>query len=279
MRRAVYLVMAAMLASLAPWAHGANAVVQQALQQKLASEFALTKITADKTDIVTPGAVLVLKKDGLLMYSVAASAPATNTYKAGKMSHNLWPKCPVILASVCGSLPDEPAKRTFVAGEKFWVTGLDVQSDAVTFTFYSDPYEDTRYYARLKVAFPKGQEPSADDELKTIAEVVSVQGMENAPDAAPTPPTPAPSPTPIAAPPPITPPPPPIDAPPPAPKEIAAGQTKEQVVAMFGPPQKVVKLPTKEIDVYSDMKVIFVNGKVSDVDLISAQDAPSKSKK
>ena len=40
---------------------------------------------------------------------------------------------------------------------------------------------------------------------------------------------------------------------------------KDQVVANFGQPTKVVKLGTKEIDYYPDMKVVYTNGKVSDV--------------
>jgi hypothetical protein len=65
--------------------------------------------------------------------------------------------------------------------------------------------------------------------------------------------------------PPIAPPPPPPDAPPAAPKTIEKGQTKEVVVAILGQPSKVVKLGTKEIYYYPDMKVIFVSGKVTDV--------------
>jgi hypothetical protein len=37
------------------------------------------------------------------------------------------------------------------------------------------------------------------------------------------------------------------------------------VVIIMGQPQKVVSLGTKEIDYYPDMKVIFINGKVTDV--------------
>ena len=64
---------------------------------------------------------------------------------------------------------------------------------------------------------------------------------------------------------PIAPPPPPPDAAPVAPKTIEKGQTRDVVVAILGQPTKVIKLGTKEIDVYPDMKVTFVNNKVSDV--------------
>ena len=51
----------------------------------------------------------------------------------------------------------------------------------------------------------------------------------------------------------------------PAPTTIELGQTTDQVVAALGPPSKIVKLGSKEIYVYKDLKVTFVDGKVSDV--------------
>ncbi len=265
-------------ASLAPYASGENGDTLLALRQKLSTEFALTKTTADRTDIVTPGSVVVLHKDGLLMYSVEASSPASNIYKGGRLSHGMWPKCPAFLSNYCSNLPEQPASRTFVAGEKFWVTGVEVQPDSVVLAFYSDPYQDGRYYGRLKIALGKGQALTAEDTLKIIAEVVTVQPSENQPDPPPAPTTMA-SVTPgsdrLS---PIAPPPPPADAPPPAPKEIAAGEPKDKVIETFGPPQKVVKLPSKEVDFYPDMKVTFVSGRVSNVDVVSTQEASSKIK-
>jgi hypothetical protein len=82
----------------------------------------------------------------------------------------------------------------------------------------------------------------------------------NAPAVIPEP-TPAPEPT-LA---PIASPPPPTDVPPPPPKTISLGQTRDEVVAILGQPQKVVKLAAKEMLYYPDMKVILVNQKVTDV--------------
>ena len=49
------------------------------------------------------------------------------------------------------------------------------------------------------------------------------------------------------------------------PASIQLGQTVDQVTASFGPPEKIVNLGTKQIYVYTDLKVTFVNGKVTDV--------------
>ena len=49
------------------------------------------------------------------------------------------------------------------------------------------------------------------------------------------------------------------------PVSIEKGMTPDDVVAAMGQPEKKVTLGTKQIYYYKDMKVIFINGKVSDV--------------
>jgi hypothetical protein len=50
-----------------------------------------------------------------------------------------------------------------------------------------------------------------------------------------------------------------------APPQIQLGQTTDEVVAALGQPEKIVDLGSKKIYVYKDLKITFVNGKVSDV--------------
>lgn len=225
-----------------------------ALEQKLKAQFTLTKMTADKSDIITAGSVLDLQKDGLQMCATDAAAPIPNTYKNGKLSVGFgammsWGAT----LGMAGQNTTEMAQRKFVTGEKFWITSYTIQNDGVLLVFYSDPFNDIRYYGQLKIPFPKGTVPPADEVMKTISEVVTAEPMDNAAQGAPAPP------------PPIAPPPPPPDAQSAAPKTIAIGQTRDQVVALFGQPQKVAQLPTREIYYYPDMKVIFVKGKVADI--------------
>ncbi len=234
------------------------------LQEKLNSEFKLTKTTADKSDIVTAGSILVLQKDGLLMCSFDTKAPPTSTYKNGKISMGFG--ATLAWGVEAGVDLSQVPQRKFVAGEKFWVTGFNIQDDGVVFQFYSDPFQDVRYYGQLKFPFPKHVMPAAAEEVKTIAEVLTVQPDETAaatPSQPPAPPQPPVQQQQAMAP--IPPPPPPSDAPPPQPKTISLGQTKDQVVAIFGQPQKVVSLGTKELYYYPDMKVTFIRGKVTDV--------------
>jgi hypothetical protein len=61
----------------------------------------------------------------------------------------------------------------------------------------------------------------------------------------------------------IAPPPPPADTQTPT---ISVGQTKNQLTTAFGQPIRTVKIGVKEIYFYKDMKVTFLNGKVSNVE-------------
>ena len=49
------------------------------------------------------------------------------------------------------------------------------------------------------------------------------------------------------------------------PAQIEKGQSPEQVKAALGQPDKIVNLGAKQIFVYKDIKVTFINGKVADV--------------
>jgi len=249
-----------------------------AIQQKLAAQFKLTTITADRSDIVTGGDVVAIHKAGLVMYAVTSPMPPSNTYKNGKIGQG-WggfgKDLAIGMATPGGTAADYP-HRTFVPEEKCWVTGVEVQKDGVLFHLYSDPYDNVRYYASLKIPFPnKKQVPPADIALQTVSDVLTVVPTDNqnsqgdpggqpaqaaaqAPVPAPVD-TPAPPPAPMAA---IPPPPPPPDA---APPTIAVGQTEDQVTAAFGQPVREAKLGAKRIFYYKDMKVTFTNGKVSDV--------------
>ncbi len=256
---------------------------KSAIETKLAAEYKLTQPTADQTDIVTAGAILVLKKGNLVMGPASQTTIYQSTYKDGKVSPNFAGKLNnglTRLGRIPGaSAPQSPNTRTFVPGEKMWVTKIESKDDGVVFDLFTDAYADVRYRAALKFAFDKhGMMPSADAMLALVGEVFKVQPADDATGgdqqqqqaAAPpargqkqaAPPPPAVD----AVPPPIAPPPPPVDAPAAPPKELKMGQTKDEVVANFGQPEKVVKLGAKEIYYYKDLgKVTFVNGKVTDV--------------
>src|SRR5271157_411008 len=249
------------------------------IQEKLVSQIKLTKTTADHTDIVTAGDDVVLHKDGLMMCSSDSPYAFSNSYNNGVLAANYKNRAKDAVKSFGrglipviggGTSPTDAANnactsRQFVAGEKFWVTGIVLQRDGILVSTSSDPYNDVRYYGEIKFPFPKGPVPSADDFVKTVSEVITVQPSDDnsgqsdqggQPASAPAA-EPAPAAESAAAPPP------PADAPPPT---IAIGQTKDEVTAAFGQPMRIAKLGVKEIFYYKDMKVTFTKGKVSNVE-------------
>ncbi len=235
-----------------------------AIQKQLLEFFQTAKATADGTDLVTAGSVLVLQKDNLLMDKVDQPFPSMNTYQKGaitnaggalkgmKLLNSVFSHLPGAGAAAsatdsAASTAGADATRSFVAGEKFFVTKIETHPDSVVFYFISDPIKDVRYHSSLKFPFPKGTSPSPDDVTALVSEVIKVdeasqeqtasdKGGQQGAAAAP-----------------------------PETKTIAIGQTRDQVVAMFGVPTKIVQLGTKEIDVFPDMKVTFVKNKVVDV--------------
>ncbi|NYF78413.1 hypothetical protein [Granulicella arctica] len=52
----------------------------------------------------------------------------------------------------------------------------------------------------------------------------------------------------------------------PATPTVALGQSTAQVTSILGPPKQIIDLGSKQIYKYPDMKVVFIDGKVSDVD-------------
>jgi hypothetical protein len=242
-----------------------------AIQQKLNATFTASKLTADRSDIVTTGSIVVLHKEGMMMYGFMSPLPPSNTYKNGKIvqgGSGFGRDLAISMMTPGGGTAASYPQRRFVADEKCFLTGIVVQKDGILVQLYSDPYDDIRYYGNLKIPYPNKKEvPPVDVAVQMVAEVLTVLASEDQASQdgrqAPVPaqaPVAAPAPPPMQA---IAPPPPPADAPPPT---INLGQTKEQVTAAFGQPTRMAKLGVKEIYYYKDMKVTFTNGKVTNVE-------------
>lgn len=270
---------------------------RDAVQKKLESEYQLTKTTADQSDIVTAGSVLVLQKDNLLMVATTTTGnPCVNTYKDGRFTQGgicrtgeKLKKFGMLTSRIPGAdKAPTTTTRTYVTGEKFWLTKIDIRDSGkeqgIMLDFFTDAVSDVRYRTSLLIPF-KGGVPSPDDALKMVAEVVKVAPPDDDKDAkkdnkgdaqpaaaqnnqpAPAPAAPA-APAEQAAPAPAEAAPAAIAPPPPPPADpitVKLGETTDQVVAALGEPEKKAKLPTKEIYYYKDLKVTFVNGKVKDI--------------
>lgn len=254
----ITLVLASVPALVAPCAHAQDSKAD--LQRKLTAAFVLTRPTADYTDIVKAGSILELHQEGLIMYTVADKVAPTWTFKDGRLSMGF--KSTVSADMQLGSIEQglnhlNVPQRRFVPGEKVWITAATVKDDGAYLVLYSDAYDDVRYIGQIKIPFDKKTAPPSDEVMKSIAEVVTTDAPDGG-NAADPPAQPAPPQQ-------VAPPPPPPDTAPVQPKTISLGLTKDQVVGILGQPGRVAKVGAKEIDYYPDMKVIFVNGKVTDI--------------
>jgi hypothetical protein len=166
--------------------------------------------------------------------------------------------------------------RLIPVGDKVYATRVDVspKKDKIAFRIMecdacNGAAQPSSYKSDVFFEFPKGflQTASVPAVKDIIAKVFAIDtgaaAMQRAqPAAQPAQPT-APPAQPTAQPEqPAAPQPAPAQAPP---VQIQLGQTIDQVLAALGQPEKIVDLGAKKIYVYKDLKITFVDGKVSDV--------------
>jgi hypothetical protein len=111
---------------------------------------------------------------------VESPMPSSNSYsyKNGKIGQG-WggfgKDLAITMAAPEGTTANDYQRRPLVAEEKCWITGIHMDKDGVVFQLYSDPYNDVRYYANLKIPFANKKEvPSAEAFLAAIHEVLTV---------------------------------------------------------------------------------------------------------
>jgi hypothetical protein len=155
---------------------------------------------------------------------------------AGKLS--LWKN-----KVIDGKVQQGPgADYVFKPGEKVYVRALYVTDTEVQFLLVSaDTYDltvrgttqRTRYQSNLYFEFPKGTLEGTDATAvkKVVDEVLATEATVNAVKTT----------------------------------TVELGQTPEQVEAAMGKPDTIVKLGAKMTYVYKTMKIVFQDGKVTDV--------------
>jgi hypothetical protein len=234
---------------------GGKADIERGLQ----SQYMPTKLAGfgDRLRFTQLGTVLVIQLDGM------GASPVTeftfgNNYKDGRIKRSL-----------AGSLIHQANNvRDLRAGDRVYLLKTEVKDNGVVFNVQScdscdgSPMDLAQmpYRAALTFQYPKGYWNNTDfaQIQQTISEVFAFANGPNA-GTQPNPEPVAPSGAQAAQ----QPPPPP--APQQEPVKIGLGQTMDQVVAGLGQPDKVVDLGSKKIYIYKDLKITFVDGKVSDV--------------
>ncbi|MCX6636155.1 MAG: hypothetical protein NT090_13905, partial [Acidobacteria bacterium] len=241
------LVVAALIAgTMAPPAPAApkDQDLKAALEKQITSHYVLTKLSADRAGIAAPGTVLLVQKTGLMGSPVTALVPYQNSYKDGRVSHSFSNAI----------LQNKETVVTFSLRDGFYLQRVDVKDNGVVFHLISaNAHGGLLYAANLVFPFAKGYLASTDlGRIQPIVEEIFEVEGGNIPVLQPTTPaSPAPMPEPQPS--------------PAAPVTIGLGQTCDQVVAAVGQPEKLVKLGEREMYYYKDMKVTFLNGKVTDV--------------
>ncbi len=251
------------------------------LQEQLAAQYKLVKMVSDTGgySVVDAGTLLAIQKGGVLGVPYSDKTVLTTKYEGGTVhtpSSVATQARKALFGHFSQTASEGQTTHLFAKGDKVYPTKIDVNvgGDSVTIGIVAcdtcnktDP--PTYNKAQVAFQFPKGTlaNASAGQVEDVIGQLLSIssddaqQGQgdqqggndqqsndqqgnnQQAADQG-------------AA---------QAQAPPPEPQQIEKGQTPDQVKAALGQPDKIVKLGDKQIFVYKDLKVTFLNGKVSDV--------------
>jgi hypothetical protein len=201
-----------------------------------------------------PGTLLVVQKEGIFGVGVHGTANPTATYADGVLR-------PPGKTIAMMSLSENARTHRFQVNEQVYPMKFEInlKADRITIVVVSSDYA---YKGAVHFQFPRGS--LAMEESSHIQDVISQvlavdNGGGNTQEAQGQQQPPAPDPN--GNQPPAQP-----QQPPQAqPQTIQLGQTAEEVQAILGQPDKIANIGPKVIYVYRDLKVTFVNGKVTDV--------------
>jgi hypothetical protein len=246
------------------------------LQEQLAAQYKLVKMGSDTSgySVVEKGTLLAIQKGGILGVPYSDQSVLSTKYESGVV-HSPNSLLSKGIGFGMGKLGKTQTTHLFATGDKVYPMKIDVNlaKDTVTLGIVAcdtcnktDP--PTYNKANVVFQFPHGSlaAASAGQVEDTIGQLLSIssddaQQGDNAQQGGdqqqqggdqgaqqPAAQQPAAQEQPAAE-----------------PVNIEKGMTTDQVEAAMGKPEKKVNLGTKTIYYYKDMKVIFLGGKVSDV--------------
>jgi len=239
------------------------------LQEQLAAQYKLVKMGSDTSgySVIEEGTLLAIQKGGLLGVPYSDTSVLSDKYENGAVH---GPNA--LLSKGIGfgmkKFGKEQTTKLFAKGDKVYPTKIDVNVDkdqvimgivACDTCNKTDP--PTYNKANVVFQFPRGSlaKASAATVEDTIGQLLTIsedsqqqdqgsgqQGGQGGQDqqAAQQPQQQQQQ---------------------AEPQTIEKGQTTDQVQTALGKPDKIVNLGPKQIWVYKDLKVTFMNGKVSDV--------------
>ena len=254
-----------LLGSLNAWA---SSGVVAAIEKK----YVVTEVSANHDQITKDGTMMSLKCAGIYSLPTAGivTTPPDNAVSDGKIkSPNMMVKYTL----------ESLGAHVLQTGDKVYITKIedkaDPKGDLLKFSILTvdalpvkGKDEQKKYSATVSFRFKKGylDETPPDDVEQAIEAIMAPDSgadqTQNASGGAAAPPPPQPSPARQAT---APPPPPPPAAPAGPPPTISIGESSTQVLQALGMPQQMIDLGKKKTYVYKNMKVIFVDDKVSDV--------------
>jgi len=225
----VMVALSFLCAVMGPISKAANKQLEDALK----TTYQLTKTGIDRLRITQSGTILVIQKEGIYANPSIDYGNLTTKVVDGNVEG------PKGFGSAFFSNQNDRSLKvgTTVYVTRIGVTNRDVRFDIITCDTsdinVSGNTKHIRYSATVAFAFPESALEGADaSAIKKAVDVLLLPQSEVG--AAQT-------------------------------KTVEIGQTPDQVKSILGAPEKIVKLGPKEIFVYKDMKVVFQDGKVADV--------------
>jgi hypothetical protein len=237
------------------------------IQEQLAAQYKLVKMGSDTSgySVISAGTVLAIQKGGILGVPYSDTSVLSTKYEGGAV-HTPSGILSKGIGLGMGRFGKTQTTHLFQVGDKVYASKIEVNpaKDIVAVNIVAcdscnktDP--PTYNKAQVIFQFPKGTlaKASAGDVEDTIGQLLSISedtqqdqgGQQGGQAAQGGQDQQAPQQPEQQA----------------EPQTIEKGQTTDQVQAALGKPDKIVNLGPKQIYVYKDLKVTFLNGKVSDV--------------
>jgi len=206
---------------------------QDELTKQIKTTYTLTETGMDRLRITRPGTVFTVQLEGIAADPSSDATYSQNKFRDGQVKQS---------KGIIPFLQDKKRTRNLRPGERVYLFKADVKDNEINLYVItcdlfdvniSGSTQQVRYKSLVTVQFPK--------EYLSTAEFSKVKGVIETLIAPETGVTSA------------------------APKSIELGQTPAQVEEIIGKPEKIIKLGEKTIYIYKDMKVTFINGRLTDV--------------
>ena len=229
------LITASLVFALAP-APAFCAPNSKAMREALIADYPLTRVGMtglaqfDYTRITQPGAILAVRLPGIY----ADLANTRNVIVNTNLSDGQLTQATGFAAAFGGNTGHS---RTLNPQEMVYVTMITVRKDSVLMELLTTDVttlgdgQGTRYRAELNVKLPNLDTMTPEDVKKTIDTVIADPATASAVES----------------------------------KTIKLGMSPDEVKKSLGNPDKIVDLGPKQVYIYKDMKVVFLNSQVSDV--------------